>query len=536
LTLDIDSGSETTNVFEPTPLRDTLALRVGIGQRRARATPTGAISRNGLLAMVGIGLWVAACSVAVALLDPALHVDIIEQLVWVRAIEWGYYKHPPLTTILLWPWVQLLGIDPLATRVAGAFIVGCALWIYWHLLHDMFDSRVAWLATLGTMCVSCYPGAVARYNHDDVLLLAVAAFNASCWRAFSRRSMRAWLAVGATLGLGALAKYQMALMVIPLLVYWLQQHGWRRAAHRHGLAAALLLAAVVFSPHAVWLAQNGFPPFHYAMDSALAAGLSGLARLQAGAHWFVKALERLLPALLFAGLLVLRARRSPEAAERVHAATLETSDPRSSFLQWFVLLPLTAMPLLALITGSRLHWHWVVPFLGLAFALLLCRLERHGLRLKLGPGAIVCFALVQTLLVAALWIGGERAKSDVAASRGHRLPSPQAIAEIAALARPQLGGRIDVVAGPSAVAGAMALGLVERPRVLIDGRFDISPWVSAALVRNEGVLWIGLARDSLPTGTIGALGPEGFWWAVQRPVASATSARASQDGARPPTP
>ena len=29
-------------------------------------------------------------------------IDNIEQLTWVRSLEWGYYKHPPLPTWLLW--------------------------------------------------------------------------------------------------------------------------------------------------------------------------------------------------------------------------------------------------------------------------------------------------------------------------------------------------------------------------------------------------------------------------------------------------
>ncbi|WYX49397.1 hypothetical protein WJ977_19460 [Achromobacter xylosoxidans] len=46
--------------------------------------------------------------------------DNIEQLIWVRSLEWGYYKHPPLPTWLLWPVVRLLGWNAWATYVLGA--------------------------------------------------------------------------------------------------------------------------------------------------------------------------------------------------------------------------------------------------------------------------------------------------------------------------------------------------------------------------------------------------------------------------------
>ncbi|MBC7716569.1 MAG: glycosyl transferase, partial [Pseudorhodobacter sp.] len=37
-------------------------------------------------------------------------VDNIEQLTWVRSLQWGYYKHPPLPTWLLWLTVQGFGL------------------------------------------------------------------------------------------------------------------------------------------------------------------------------------------------------------------------------------------------------------------------------------------------------------------------------------------------------------------------------------------------------------------------------------------
>ena len=91
------------------------------------------------------------------------------------------------------------------------------------------------------------------------------------------------------------------------------------------------------------------------------------------------------------------------------------------------------------------------------------------------------------------------------------------------LARGALAGSVQVVSGPAALAGALALALPEHPVVLIDGRFDQSPWVSRALLASCGGVEIGTTPD-LPLGTeIGANLP-GWSWQVMPPDSKAALA------------
>ena len=68
----------------------------------------------GMIAFAAPWLWLLERS---TLAPPT---DNIEQLTWVRSLEWGYYKHPPLPTWLLWPFVQALGWSAWTTYVLGA--------------------------------------------------------------------------------------------------------------------------------------------------------------------------------------------------------------------------------------------------------------------------------------------------------------------------------------------------------------------------------------------------------------------------------
>lgn len=89
---------------------------------------------------------------------------------------------------------------------------------------------------------------------------------------------------------------------------------------------------------------------------------------------------------------------------------------------------------------------------------------------------------------------------------------------IAPKARELLGGRICVVTGPSVLAGAMALQLPERPSVLIDGRYDRSPWVDKRVVQTCGAVELS---DGMPLPGDRAVGPAfpGLTWRIQFPSA-----------------
>ena len=90
--------------------------------------------------------------------------DNIEQLIWVRSLEWGYYKHPPLPTWLLWPVAQLMGGTAWATYVMGAACALGAFALMWRLLRD--TPALSYVAAFAEP----WPGALAVYKIISLLL------------------------------------------------------------------------------------------------------------------------------------------------------------------------------------------------------------------------------------------------------------------------------------------------------------------------------------------------------------------------------
>lgn len=433
--------------------------------------------------------------------------DNIEQLVWVRSLQLGYYKHPPLPTWLLAPAVALLGWNAWTSYVLGAILTLGALAGLWRLACAMRGPRHASVVLLACLCVTFYNGRLNYYNHNVVLLLLVVGCAASTWWAFTQSSLKAWAWVGVCLGLGFLTKYQMAVAGLALLVFWLSQRGWRDPVHGVGLALACGLAAVLLAPHFVWLLNHRFLPITYAMDSSLGAGHGGVARAGLALRWLLdQLLNRALPAWLFlagAAALAWAMRQPPERDTPAPDPAMERA-----FLVCWGVVPLGFMLLLGLLVGADLQLHWGTPFLPLV-VLAVLGLLRPPLWRRVPWGALL-----------GLWLliqGGLMLQSHLSSPAGVErfknwhwrfFPSEQLAAQVLPEAQARLPGPVRVVMGPYAEAGALALRLPGAPLVLMNvrGQYRFSPWVPEDLVERCGAVEL-FDAPPLPAPARGLPGP-----------------------------
>ena len=477
---------------------------------RAGARPRDAFGRFEL----ALGLWALAWLAWLALTSESPPVDNAEQLSWVRSVEWGYYKHPPLPTALLWPLVQLFGLHEWVSYAAAALLTLSAIMLGRCLTVELIGRQCANLATLGTLCIGYYSHRLAYFNHDSVLLLCGVAAAWFCWRAFADRSMSAWVGLGIALGLGALAKYQVAVAAGSVLAYWALRQGWRDELHRRGLGRAAAIALLIFSPHAIWFVTHDFLPLQYAWSHSHGAQLS-LAQCSVGVlRWIGDQLSQLAGALVLGGGLLLLARRRRRAG---HAMWMPFRPGAQAlpFLLCFGLLPLGAMPCIALVMGASLHRNWgsaYMPFT--CAALMLCAGRRLWPQVT-WRDALCGFAAVQLVLAALLLAPPDAKGPTLNQHRSHRFSSQWVADEIGPPARRLLGSDIRVIAGRQRLASVLALRLAERPLVLIDGRYELSPWMPQDMSRVCGILWVG-GRDETPPNDAerNDIG-EGLWWAVQ---------------------
>jgi 4-amino-4-deoxy-L-arabinose transferase-like glycosyltransferase len=321
--------------------------------------------------------------------------DNLEQLSWVLTPDWGYTKHPPFPTWVLWAAQQFLPNGLWLTYALGAAEVGVMLLIAFRLTAELQGRRAAVVAVLLISVLTYYTKRLHFYNHNTALLVAHAAACLCIWRALVRGGSLWWWLLGITWGAGLLSKYQMVLTIacnLAFLVAATRPAPWR--AERRDILRGVLLAGcvalAVFSPHIAWLVQNDFPTFAYASHS-MAADLSLASRPLELTGLFGNQIGRLSPAIVLGGVLLLLDRRPRAQVDALADAAAPAA--REQALAARLLLPINAlgpfvlMALLSLFAGVDLQMHWGTAFLWLLVPLALA--TRAGRRLTQVPLAWV---------------------------------------------------------------------------------------------------------------------------------------------------
>jgi 4-amino-4-deoxy-L-arabinose transferase-like glycosyltransferase len=440
-----------------------------------------------------------------AVLQTVPHADNVEQLNWSHALDWGYLKHPPLPTALLWAASSLVGPSATLTYLLAMLCVGATLLLLWRCALLLADRPTALLAML--LCSTNYylMGRGSFLNHNTVMLPFVAASALLVLRivgaASGRGTSHLWVLLGLVQALGLLTKYQMAIVIAANGAALLACVPWRLPGRAlpFFLHAVLCAAATVapLIPHYLWLQQHDFSTFTYAGQNLLAALPLG-ARLVHTLGFVAQQIGRLAPVGICLGLaLLLQRLRRPVAAqgpsgaaEADRAATASrpgAAAPAPALLRalWILaVVPIGIVLALAVFGGVALQNHW-----GASSTVLLPLLLAVTLRPSARPAAGIALAAAAGVHAAAvLW----NIVVALAAPGFHHSFAARPLAELA-LAHWQAHekGPLRIVVGPDWDAGAIALELPSHPAVMASGDRRQAPWITDAQIAGCGalVLW-----------------------------------------------
>ncbi|WP_370949854.1 glycosyltransferase family 39 protein [Amycolatopsis sp. cg5] len=244
---------------------------------------TTAIPDTSVEAVTGVPRfhWRAALGVSVALTAGLLvvagrygyYMDELYFRVAGRNLDWGYIDQPPLVPLLSRIQTFLFGDTLFAIRVIPALLTGLSVFVAALIARELGGggraqvlAAVAASASLATMAAGhvLHPTAV-----DHVVWVTV------CWltiRLLRTRDTRLWLAIGAVVGVGMLAKYLVVLLVIGL-VAGLLIAGPRQVLRSRYLLGGLAIGLVIAAPVLLWQGTNGWPQFSMASELSGSFGL-----------------------------------------------------------------------------------------------------------------------------------------------------------------------------------------------------------------------------------------------------------------------
>jgi len=315
--------------------------------------------------------------------SPSLGRDDLIEAITVQGWALGYNPtQPPL-----YAWLIMAATEALGAGVPAHVLVKFAClylgYVFFYLAAEraLNDGRLAALATFTWLVTYMYGWDITQNYTESVLLLTMS--SALMYLALRLRdggSWRDYLALGLVLGLGALTKYNFPVVAVTLLAAGLMDARARRAILDRRMAAALLIALVLFAPHWLWI-KYGPHNFRGAFTGALQVGWKGgyWAGVASGLVSIVRSsFDFLAPGVVIWAVLFWRAFLpgvpSPDA-ER---------DTRRLFDRWLI-LAYGAMAGAVLVGGATVvKYHYMVMALVPAPVWLFLRVKHLGLRADLG--------------------------------------------------------------------------------------------------------------------------------------------------------
>lgn len=216
-----------------------------------------------LSAVAALAFWAIAPALAVV----NLHADTLEAAYWGQNFAFGYAKHPPVTTWILHGSLRL-GLPPiLAIMLVSQITVAIAAYYTWRICR-LFGSLDT--AACGVLLFLASPAATVfavQANHNSMLVpfWICAAFYGLQF--LQTRQWRDAIFLGVAAGLGMLTKYEMAFILVALVIIAIATPRYRSALLRPAGYAAVLICALILAPHVLWLSRHDWSSVHWALDA-----------------------------------------------------------------------------------------------------------------------------------------------------------------------------------------------------------------------------------------------------------------------------
>lgn len=406
-----------------------------------------------------------------------LPMDAMEGTTWGHQLVLGYDKNPFLNAWL--------------TRFA-LFLGGGYVWVIYLFSQlsvaacfwAVFEVGKKWLppiyALIGVMLLESmqYYNLHAIDFNDNTLELGLWALTILYfYQAALKNHLSDWLLTGLFAGLGMMAKYYTALLLIPMAVFLLINPIARQRLKSPFLYAGLLLFIIIILPHTIWLFSHDFITVQYAIGR-VSSPPTLFNHIQFPLQFAWQQLEVLLPALLLFSILFL-------GKKPIFAARPSLTNFDKTFLLFMGFGPFLLTILLSAIFGMKLRAGWGQPLLSLWGIMLVTWLTPRLTRERF-LSFIVFLAVLATVMISVYSIALIRGNKPSSAN----FPGEVIARELTMQWEKRYHKPLMFVAGPRWAAGTIAFYSKDQPSVYIDWDNKVSSWIDETKMRQEGAIFV----------------------------------------------
>lgn len=469
-----------------------------------------------------VALYFLIWTIAPALLASSVPLDVSEGVNWGSEMQWGYYKHPPLSSWILFSFYKAFG--HFGPYLLSQLYVILTLWLIYRLGIKFMSADRALLGSALTLGVVYYTYPSLEFNHNVAQFPIWAGLSLLFYQSLTLNRYRDWLLIGVVGGLGMLTKYSVIFLLLPMALYLVFPKQWHFIKSPKPWLAALLMLAI-FAPHFYWLSQNEWLPLTYANGRSHDGNEGGsLAAHFSGFGFTLSQFVAHLPLLVM--LLLLRKSVSIRQALSAPPNTVTLSAPAQNttstppdlntinsqqtltpqsliqhplkLLTYLWLAPLLLLIILSLVLGLGLRDMWGMPMWslsGLLFAAVIA------------PNAL-SYAAIRLRKYLAIWLGLVTLLMLIYLAFGHSIrdkPSRMDWPEQALAMQAQQTWQsishcpLDSVSGDRWLGALVAMNSAPQswPSQMISGSASLSPWMTPKRLAEHGTLVMQLPEDKM---------------------------------------
>ena len=206
---------------------------------------------------IWLALLVCAHIVSRITISAGMKWDESEQILWAQHLQLGYGPQPPLYTWMQWAICQLFGPSVLALALLKHSLIALTYCLAWLAGRQILTDKGAWWVAAGLLLMPPFGWDSLR---DQTHTVMVTAMTMGLWFAVMRQVQRPqainFVLIGLFCGLGMLSKYSYAMLIGALFAASMTVVQVRSAIFAKGWWLAPLVGALIFAPHASWLASH----------------------------------------------------------------------------------------------------------------------------------------------------------------------------------------------------------------------------------------------------------------------------------------
>ena len=196
--------------------------------------------------LILLSIYFIVWSVLPVFFASSVPLDVAEGINWGSEWQWGYYKHPPFSSWVLYSFYKIFGhVGP---YLLSQLHVLLTLVLVYQLGKKVWSQETALLGSALSLAVVYYTYPSLEFNHNVAQFPIWAGLYLAFYQALTRNRLTDWLLLGVVGGLGMLTKYSVIFLLLPMTLYLLLPKQWSLLKTPNPWIAAVVMLAV-FSPH-----------------------------------------------------------------------------------------------------------------------------------------------------------------------------------------------------------------------------------------------------------------------------------------------